>query len=418
MSSSSASHPLLALVLGLCPAGDPKLVHRGDVDVPSWAPEIAAVTADRRRLVYVDDHWRTLEIHDVDWKSAGRAPTLVARDFDDEWDGPQGVPFATGITSVAAHPTLPLVLVTTIGRHREDRGTLTAVDVRAETSGESLWFAPTGRHPDSVAISPDGRWAVVANEGEGDDRASVAPGSVSVYALHAIDATSFRNHAGELPSYELEVHEGVAIDAGDVEPEYVAIDPRSRFAVVTCQENDAAIVVSLVGDEPKRLAATFRLPAGAEPDGAAVLDGYVDAKHGAGALVAFAEEGRFDRHGRWLGQAISLHWIGPEDEWSTTHALARFDVAAALDRAHCAPESVVLARRDGRVLLFAGIERADRVLLFDATDARSPRLLDRAKTGKRPEGLTLVALGDRDVLVASCEGNDGPGEITFLELGR
>jgi len=396
----------------------PRLAHLADVDVPSFAPEIAAVSADRRHLVYVDDHWRTLEICEVDWRRAGQAPILAPLDLDDEWDGPQGVPFANAITSVAAHPTLPLALVTTIGRHREDRGTITAVDLRAETTGKSLWFAPVGRHPDSIAISPDGRWAVVANEGEGDERAAIAPGSVTVLALHAIDPLMHRNFTGELPAFELDVHDGVAIDAGEVEPEYVALDPRSRFAVVTCQENDAAVVIALDRAEPRVLPSRFYFPAGAEPDGAAILDGLVDPKLGAGALVAFAEEGRFDRDGRWLGQAVSFHWIGPEGEWSRTELLARVALPPIVGRAHCAPEGVVLARRSDRVLCLVGVERADRVLLFDASDARAPTFLDAASTGKRPEGLLLTTLGDRDMVVVCCEGNEGPGEITFLELPR
>ena len=69
------------------------------------------------------------------------------------------------------------------------------------------------------------------------------------------------------------------------------------------------------------------------------------------------------------------------------------------------------------MLCLVGVERADRVLLFDASDARAPRLLDAASTGKRPEGLILTTLSDRDVVVC-CEGNEGPGEITFLELPR
>lgn len=396
----------------------PRLAHLVDVDVPSFAPEIAAVSADRRHLVYIDDHWRTLEICDVDWRSAGRAPVLAPRDLDDEWDGRQGVPFANSITSVAAHPTLPFVLVTTVGRHREDRGTITAVDLRAETLGKSLWFASAGRHPDSIAISPDGRWAVVANEGEGDDRASIAPGSVTVLALHAIDPLTHRNFTGDVPTFELDVHDGIALDAGEVEPEYVAMDPRSRFAVVTCQENDAAVVMALDAAEPRVLPTRFYLSAGAEPDGAAILDGFVDPRLGAGALVAFAEEGRFDRDGRWLGQSVSFHWVGPEGEWSRTELLSRVQLQPIVGRAHCAPEGVVLARRAGQVLCLVGVERADRVLLFDASNARAPTLLDAASMGKRPEGLMLTTLGDRDAVVVCCEGNDGPGEISFLELGR
>gem|GEM_PF-5095174 len=158
------------------------------------------------------------------------------------------------------------------------------------------------------------------------------------------------------------------------------------------------------------------MPAGAEPDGTAILDGFFDPTLGAGALVAFAEEARFDRRGRWLVQAVSFQSIGPEDDWSRTALLSRAELPPIVGGAHCAPESVVLARRTGRVLCLVGVERADRVLVFDASDARAPSFLDAASTGKRPEGLLLTTVGGRDGVVVCCEGNEGPGEIAFLEL--
>lgn len=383
------------------------LVERGTLDVPSNAPEIVAVSADRRLVLASDSSSRSLEIFSL--TSLETQPSLTTV------DGAQRRTFEHEPTSVAAHPSEPLAFVTVIGAKSSERGTLHAVDLRAGSVGRELWSCEVGRHPDNVAISADGRWIVVANEGEGDDRAEVAPGTISVLDTRA--AALFEAQP-KLAHTELDPARVLGVDAGVVEPEFVAFDPRSRFAVVTCQENDAAVVVALSGPRPELTPLRIELPSGAQPDGVAVLDDYVDPQLGRGALIAFAEEGDEQRDGRWPSQGLSLTWLGPEPRFDNARALGRIDVvkllAIADGRAH--PEGVAFVRRGPSVLCALGVERANRVLLFDVTDPRAPRSLASARVGSRPEGLCTLHSGPRTWFVTGDEGKNGPGEISFVEL--
>ncbi|MBL8695901.1 MAG: hypothetical protein JNJ88_17535 [Planctomycetes bacterium] len=409
----------LALVAGCVLQGPPppRLRPRAIIDVPSFAPEIGAFSPAHDVFVHIDACWRTLEVYQLRWSNPMEPPTLVALDLDEDRPGIQGRPFATTPTSVAAHPTVPVAIVSSVGRFVEEPGQVTAIDLRPQTLGQTLWTQGVGHHPDSVAISPDGRWLVVANEGEGDSRASVAPGSVSVVKLAGTDLLAHRRFHGALESWQLDVHEGLALDAGEVEPEYVAFDPGSRFALVTCQENDGAVVIDLGGPEPKVGAKVF-LPKGSEPDGCAVLDGYTDPTFGPGCLIALAEEGKFDEQGRWLGQSVSFHWLGPEGLWSKSVLLSRLDVAAAVGQSgkETCPESVLLKRVGEHTLAFVGIERAHQILEIDVTDPRAPRTAGSARVGKRPEGLLWVEHGGVVWIVSCDEGDDGPGEVSFLSV--
>ncbi|MFN0205721.1 MAG: hypothetical protein ACKVS6_05350 [Planctomycetota bacterium] len=395
-----------------------KLKNHATVDIPSFAPEIVAISADQSVLCAVDGFWKTLEIARVSWPDAKQSLKLDFVDLDEEWEGPQGLSFYTSPTSVAAHPALPIAFVTTIGATPERRGEIVAIDLRKETLGKRLWTQAVGRHPDSIAASPDGKWLVIANEGEGDDRASVAPGSVTVIRIDKNDLLKHKTYEGALPSWELDVYQDLAPDAGEVEPEFVVMDPQSRFAIVTCQENNSAVIISLSGEEPKVSNAKFALSLGAEPDGAAILDEFKDTVRGDGVLVAFAEEGKFDRFGRWLGQNLSLHWVGPDAECKKTETLARVNIAKLLGRENqiTSPESVLLKRIDGGVYCFVGVERGNCVLMFDVTNPREPVLMDNVRVGKRPEGMCWVKRGERLFIVTGDEGNEGPGEISFVEV--
>jgi DNA-binding beta-propeller fold protein YncE len=117
-----------------------------------------------------------------------------------------------------------------------------------------------GSLPDGVAFSPDGRYLVVANEGELSNNFmtdGIDPeGSISIIAINngvpadtAINLgfTDFnvggpRNR--ELPA-NVRIGRPGATVAQDLEPEYVAISPDSTTAFVTLQENNAVAVVDL-----------------------------------------------------------------------------------------------------------------------------------------------------------------------------
>lgn len=64
--------------------------------------------------------------------------------------------------------------------------------------------------------------------------------------------------------------------------------------------------------------------------------------------------------------------------------------------------------------LFVATERGDRVLALNIDDPASPQVTDIARVGDRPEGMTLLHQKDRLILITGDEGNEGPGEISFV----
>lgn len=143
---------------------------------------------------------------------------------------------------------------------KTDRGWLVFFDARGEAP--LLGAVRVGALPDMVTISPDGRHAVVANEGEPSDDYTVDPvGSVGVVALpkgrRAPDQDAVRTagfgafEAGGRKDLDPEVRIFAGVEGADrpvsagLEPEYVAVDRRSRTAYVALQEANATAVVDL-----------------------------------------------------------------------------------------------------------------------------------------------------------------------------
>jgi hypothetical protein len=143
-----------------------------------------------------------------------------------------------------------------------------------------LGSLPAGSLPDMVTFSPDGRWALVANEGESNHDATIDPeGTITVVDLakgveHATSRTvGFRDwnadgpRAGELPDLMARGlrHFGrvrvpgdasdsrAATFAEDVEPEWIEIDPESRTAYVSLQEANAIAVIDIARATVERI---------------------------------------------------------------------------------------------------------------------------------------------------------------------
>ena len=115
-----------------------------------------------------------------------------------------------------------------------------------------------GALPDGVAFSPNGKYLVVANEGEplrnSATSISDAEGSISIITINneqpattatTLGFTDFNaggSRASELPSGVRIVRPGATFSQ-DVEPEYVTISEDSNTAFVTLQEANAVAVV-------------------------------------------------------------------------------------------------------------------------------------------------------------------------------
>lgn len=391
-----------------------ELTHLDTIDVPGLACEIVDYCDSEKLLLATDSHWKTLDVFRVESLDP---PRLTAIDFDDESPNvAEGIGLVREPTSVAVHPVLPIALVTVLGRRPGDSGTVFGFDLRRETLGRMILKQPVGAHPDSIAISPDGRMAVVACEAERDPDAS---GAVWVIDLSGLSVDRYARD-GLLPAWEVPgLKKLLRMPTSEVEPEFVAFDPQGRFAVISCQENNLVLTLDLRGAEPE-FGKPIYLSAGAEPDGVSVLDGVVGPGGRLGCLVAVAEEGKLAKYGQVQGHSLSLHWLDPDQLDTDATQLVRLDVRQLVKPedpgARRDPEAVKLKRFAGRPIAVGATERGDYVYALDLADPNEPVLIGRCKVGDRPEGLILIPNGDDLIAVTGDEGGYGPGTISFVRL--
>lgn len=132
--------------------------------------------------------------------------------------------------------------------NKTDKGSVIFFD--AAGKGEILGSLEVGSLPDMVTISEDGKYALVANEGEPADDYSVDPdGSVSVITLPDTVAAATTVNTATFDAFEGKLPEGVRVfgpegtDVQNLEPEYIST--KDGKAYVTLQENNAVAVIDI-----------------------------------------------------------------------------------------------------------------------------------------------------------------------------
>jgi 2',3'-cyclic-nucleotide 2'-phosphodiesterase (5'-nucleotidase family) len=223
------------------------------------AQEIAAHDPETQRLFVTNAADASLDILDI---ADPAQPTLLDRLDLQALLGSQHI--AVGPNSVAVRDGIVAVAV---ARETAEGGfPLPGLVAFLSTDGQLLDTVEVGYLPDMLTYTPNGKWLIVANEGEPTDDYSFDPeGSVSVIRLRGC-----RQHwrrACELNVRQRDVrtadfrffnrvqhwleHRGVRIYgpgatvAQDLEPEYIAVSEDSRTAYVTLQENNAIALVSI-----------------------------------------------------------------------------------------------------------------------------------------------------------------------------
>lgn len=387
--------------------------------VAQGSAEIIASTLDGRRVLVGGGESGTLSVVNIsNLKRIENEATIAFKEYDAR----------ANVTSVAVMPDGEHALVAV--RFGDDRENPTPgkVAVVAIRSGQVVAWHTVGIGPDSLAVTPDGRYAVVANEDEeadpttGDvDMARVnRPGTITILRFNDSDPSHAESYQVDL---QLAGVHGAAY-ANDPQPEYVAISPDGRRAAVTLQENNAVAVVNIADRQVERIfglgvvthAADLSkdgrvhiadtLIARPEPDGVAWTP---DGRH-----LITANEGDLGKNefgdGVWSGGRNIMVW--------DLEGRAVYDSGSLIEEAAAAaglypdnrsanrgtePEAVLVTEFGAQAIAAVALERAGAIVFVDVTDPLHPVMLNLLRTGESPEA--VVRINGKPLIVASDEKN-------------
>ncbi len=205
------------------------------------ASEITAFDAGSKRLFVVNGANGTVDVLDL---SNPATPTRISTITVSG--------LGAGVNSVAVNEGLVALAIE--ATRKTDPGVVAfynAADARF------LHSVTVGALPDMVTFTPDGRYLLVANEGEpnsyGAADSADPEGSVSIVTVNrtgtsTVATADFRSFIGQedaLRAQGIRIFGPGANAAQDLEPEYVAISADSRTAYVTLQENNAIAIVDI-----------------------------------------------------------------------------------------------------------------------------------------------------------------------------
>lgn len=373
-------------------------------EVSETVAEIVAASKDGNTLIYTDSP--TGKIGFVDIHNAEDPVGLGTLDT-------VGEP-----TSVAVSGDYALVGVNTSASFLEPSGILAVYHVPSCLSNVSSCSAireiDMGGQPDSVATSPDGRYAAVVIENERNEDITVSdvegglPQPPAGY-LNIIDLVGTPENWG-VRQVDLT---GLAVyGSDDPEPEFVSINQRN-IAAVTMQENNHIVLVNLVNGkvlqhfnagavtldgidiaDDKLIDFTSTLTDVArEPDGIAWLGNnkIVTANEGDlfGGSRGFTV---FNRSGKVLYDS------GTRFEYLA--AAAGHYPEKRSDNKGSEPEGIITGRYKNETFIFVGSERGNFVGVYKADGSRL-KYKQMLPTGAGPEG--LLAIPSRELFVASTE---------------
>lgn len=369
--------------------------------------EIVAVSKDGNTLVYTDSPSGKIGFVDIsDPEHPVGLGTL----------GTGGEP-----TSVAVAGKYALVGVNTSGDFVSPSGQLAVYDLPACLANlaacSPVRVIDMGGQPDSVATSPDGRYAAVAIENERDEDVTVdgVEGGLPQYPAGFLNIVDLVGAPGTWGVRRVDLTGLAAYASDDPEPEYVSIN-KANIAAVTLQENNHIALVNLVNGriiqdfnagsvdlvgintaEEKLIELNGALTdVPREPDGIAWLGNKIitanegDLFGGSRGFTVFSRTGKplYDAGERFEYLATRIgHY--PEDRAENKGA---------------EPESVATGLYGHTEYAFVGSERANFVAVYKQHGARNMAFVQVLPTGVAPEG--LLPIPGRGLFIASTEGDD------------
>jgi DNA-binding beta-propeller fold protein YncE len=359
--------------------------------------EIVAVTEDGMTLVYTDSELG--QVGFVDIKDPSNPKGIATVDVEGE------------PTSVAVLGPYALVAVNTSPDFVNPTGVLQVIDIHSLHIVRSI---DLGGQPDSIAISPDGKYAAVAIENErdedfGDGRPPQAPPGF----LAIVDTSSDDPDHWTVHNVDLTYLDGVLFPE-DPEPEYVSINSKNQV-VVTLQENNGIVLVDL---EHKTVIKSFSSGAVDLKDIDTMEDGIIDQSMSLDKVLrepdgvvwindhvfATADEGDLDGGSR--GFTI---WDADKGEpiYESSNELELLVAAVGHypeERSEAKgnePENVAYGKYGDDEYLFVNSERSNAVFVYDIKDIYKPVFKQVLPAGVGPEG--ALAIPSRNLYVAASE---------------
>ncbi|PJJ61474.1 esterase-like activity of phytase family protein [Compostimonas suwonensis] len=292
----------------------------------------------------------------------------------------------------------------------------------ADGDHEVLETIELGGQPDSIDMTSDGKYAVIAMENQRDeeftpegkeegDLPQLPSGELVILTLDGAPAD------WELRRVALAGLSGLT-EAEDAETEYVTISPDDSTVAVTLQENNGVAFVDI-----ESAAVTSHFSAGTSS-----LSGIDTEDDGALSLTgSFTDVPREPDSIGWIGNDLVAtanegDWLGGTRGWTIFDAQTGdvvFDSGTDMeylaiqhalypdsrsDAKGTEPEGLLSATFDGVPYVFVGSERGNFVAVYDVTDPTQPRFVQILPSTNGPEG--LLAIPERDLLVVSSEEDD------------
>ena len=194
--------------------------------------EISALDTTISRLFTTNASENQLRV--LDLNDAGQLTDVGIIDLSDYGDAPNSVAVSEGIVAVAVEATI-----------KTKSGQIVFFDSQ---SLQLLAQVPTGALPDMVTFTPDGAFALVADEGEPSDDYQIDPvGSVTIinmldYSTRTAGFESFTS----IDDSSVRIFGPGASVAQDLEPEYITVSADSTMAWISLQENNALAILDTI----------------------------------------------------------------------------------------------------------------------------------------------------------------------------
>lgn len=332
-------------------------------------------------------------------------------------------PKVDGVLSVGGEPTsvsvadkYVLVGVNTSKNYVEVSGSLAVVDIATKKVVHNI---DLGGQPDSVAVSPDGKYAAVVIENERDEDKKDVDGRPPQAPAGYFIVVKLEGEPTAWTTTKVEMTGLAELFADDPEPEYVDIN-EDNLAVVTLQENNHIVLVDLptakvtkhfsagtvdltqvdLIDKPRPnivLQTESQDNVKREPDGVS----WIDNEH-----FATADEGDLDGGSRGFTIFNKEGKIVWEAGSSLDHMAARFGhyPDQRSDAKGNEPENAEVGVFGDSRYLFVNSERASLVFVYDVADPKKPVFKQVLPSGVGPEG--VLAIPSRNLVVAASEKDD------------